>query len=68
LVRDLAQVSEYARVVIGADGVHSRVAGQVNAQRYREGPVLASAYYAYWSGVCMPRERSGFCGPAAATA
>jgi 2-polyprenyl-6-methoxyphenol hydroxylase-like FAD-dependent oxidoreductase len=46
-----AQVSEYARVVIGADGVHSRVAEQVNAPRYREGPVLASAYYAYWSGV-----------------
>ena len=45
------EVSEYARVVIGADGVHSRVAGQVNAPRYREGPVLASAYYAYWSGV-----------------
>jgi len=45
------QVSEYARVVIGADGVHSRVAEQVNAPRYREGPVLASAYYAYWSGV-----------------
>ena len=32
------EVSEYARVVIGADGVHSRVAGQVNAPRYREGP------------------------------
>jgi 2-polyprenyl-6-methoxyphenol hydroxylase-like FAD-dependent oxidoreductase len=46
-----AQVSEYGRVVIGADGVHSRVAEQVNAPRYREGPVLASAYYAYWSGV-----------------
>src|ERR1700761_1618388 len=45
------EVSEYARVVIGADGVHSRVADQVNAPRYREGPVLASAYYAYWSGV-----------------
>jgi 2-polyprenyl-6-methoxyphenol hydroxylase-like FAD-dependent oxidoreductase len=45
------EVSEYARVVIGADGVHSRVAGQVNAPRYRQGPVLASAYYAYWSGV-----------------
>ena len=45
------QVSEYARVVIGADGVHSRVAEQVNAPRYRQGPVLASAYYAYWSGV-----------------
>ena len=46
-----AHVSEYARVVIGADGVHSRVAEQVHAPRYREGPVLASAYYAYWSGV-----------------
>lgn len=45
------EVSEYARVVIGADGVHSRVAEQVKAPRYREGPVLASAYYAYWSGV-----------------
>ena len=45
------EVSEYARVVIGADGVRSRVAEQVNAPRYREGPVLASAYYAYWSGV-----------------
>ncbi len=45
------EVSEYAHVVIGADGVHSRVAEQVNAPRYREGPVLASAYYAYWSGV-----------------
>jgi 2-polyprenyl-6-methoxyphenol hydroxylase-like FAD-dependent oxidoreductase len=45
------QVSEFGRVVIGADGVHSRVAEQVNARRYREGRVLASAYYAYWSGV-----------------
>jgi 2-polyprenyl-6-methoxyphenol hydroxylase-like FAD-dependent oxidoreductase len=45
------EVSEYARVVVGADGVHSRVAEQVNAPRYREGPVLGSAYYAYWSGV-----------------
>lgn len=45
------EVSEYARVVIGADGVQSRVAGRVDAPRYREGPVLASAYYAYWSGV-----------------
>ena len=37
------EVSEYARVVIVADGVHSRVAEHVNAPRYREGPVLASA-------------------------
>ncbi len=49
--RGATEVSEYARVVIGADGVHSRVAEQVNAPRYREGPVLGSAYYAYWSGV-----------------
>jgi 2-polyprenyl-6-methoxyphenol hydroxylase-like FAD-dependent oxidoreductase len=45
------EVSDYARVVVGADGVHSRVAEQVNASRYREGRVLATAYYAYWSGV-----------------
>jgi 2-polyprenyl-6-methoxyphenol hydroxylase-like FAD-dependent oxidoreductase len=45
------EVSEYARVVIGADGVQSRVAAQVNAPRYRQGPVLSNAYYAYWSGV-----------------
>ena len=45
------EASEHARVVIGADGVHSRVAEQVNAPHYREGPALGSAYYAYWSGV-----------------
>jgi 2-polyprenyl-6-methoxyphenol hydroxylase-like FAD-dependent oxidoreductase len=52
-----AQVSEYGRVVIGADGVRSRVAEQVNAPRYREGPVLATAYYAYWSGVATEGAR-----------
>jgi 2-polyprenyl-6-methoxyphenol hydroxylase-like FAD-dependent oxidoreductase len=45
------EICEYARVVIGADGVHSRVAEQVNAPRYHERPVLGTAYYAYWSGV-----------------
>jgi flavin-dependent dehydrogenase len=45
------ETSAYARVVIGADGVHSRVAERVGAPRYCEGPVLASAYYSYWSGV-----------------
>ena len=49
--RGSLEVSEYARVIIGADGVQSRVAAQVNAPRYREGPVLGNAYYAYWSGV-----------------
>jgi 2-polyprenyl-6-methoxyphenol hydroxylase-like FAD-dependent oxidoreductase len=45
------EVAEHARVVIGADGLRSRVAAQVKAPRYREGPVLANGYYAYWSGV-----------------
>ena len=45
------EVTEHGRVVIGADGVQSRVAAQVNASRYRERPVLSNAYYAYWSGV-----------------
>ncbi len=43
-------VTEHARVVIGADGVHSRVADAVGADSYREGPILAAPYYAYWSG------------------
>jgi len=50
-VRGRLEVSEYARVIIGADGVQSRVAAQAGAPRYREGPVLSNAYYAYWSGV-----------------
>jgi flavin-dependent dehydrogenase len=49
--RGSLEVSEYARVIIGADGVQSRVAAQAGAPRYREGPVLSNAYYAYWSGV-----------------
>jgi flavin-dependent dehydrogenase len=46
-----ATVTERARVVIGADGRHSLVARTVRAERYREVPTLASAYYAYWSGL-----------------
>jgi flavin-dependent dehydrogenase len=46
-----SEVVEHARVVVGADGVHSRVAGAVAAPRYRELPVLAVAYYSYWSGI-----------------
>lgn len=42
--------TEHARVVIGADGVRSRVAEAARAQRYRDVPVRASGYYAYWSG------------------
>jgi 2-polyprenyl-6-methoxyphenol hydroxylase-like FAD-dependent oxidoreductase len=41
---------ERARVVLGADGAHSRVAAAVGAQRYREKPAFAVAYYSYWRG------------------
>ena len=43
-------VAERARVVIGADGVRSRVAAAVRAGRYHRKPMLAVAYYSYWSG------------------
>ncbi|HZD37259.1 MAG TPA: FAD-dependent monooxygenase [Actinomycetes bacterium] len=42
---------ERARVVIGADGAHSQVAGAAGAARYHDKPMLAVAYYSYWSGI-----------------
>ena len=44
-------VEEHARLVIGADGVHSMVAKAVRAPEYDARPVLACAYYSYFSGV-----------------
>lgn len=44
-------VTELARVVIGADGRHSVVAGAVNPEHYNEKPPLWAAYYSYWSGL-----------------
>jgi flavin-dependent dehydrogenase len=44
-------VAESARIVIGADGVHSIVARNVQAPEYRAKPALACWYYTYWSGV-----------------
>jgi 2-polyprenyl-6-methoxyphenol hydroxylase-like FAD-dependent oxidoreductase len=46
-----ASVTEQARVVVGADGLHSLVARAVNAERYREMAPLLVAYYSYWSGM-----------------
>ncbi|WP_284617681.1 NAD(P)/FAD-dependent oxidoreductase [Aquabacterium humicola] len=48
-----AEVSETARIVIGADGRHSVIAAQVEAPRYNERPPLLCGYYAYWSGLPM---------------
>lgn len=44
-------VEEPARIVIGADGVHSIVARIVDAPEYDVQPVAACAYYSYFSGV-----------------
>jgi 2-polyprenyl-6-methoxyphenol hydroxylase-like FAD-dependent oxidoreductase len=48
-----ATVTERARVVVGADGLHSRVARTVGADRYHEKAPLLAAYYSYWSGLPM---------------
>jgi 2-polyprenyl-6-methoxyphenol hydroxylase-like FAD-dependent oxidoreductase len=61
-----AAVTERGAIVIGADGVHSRVARQVGAPAYNTKPTFTCAYYSYWSGVPLqgvefyPRERRGF--------
>lgn len=44
-------VTETARLVIGADGLHSLVARTVQAPTYRTRPALSFAYYSYWNGV-----------------
>ena len=46
-------VTERARVVIGADGRHSKVARAVNPEQYNEKPELQASYYSYWSGLPM---------------
>lgn len=49
------RVAEHARVVIGADGVNSKVAKLVGSSPYHEVPSLLSFYYSYWSGFEAPR-------------
>ena len=44
---------ERARVVVGADGLRSFVAGAVRPEQYDERPPLCVGYYAYWSGLPM---------------
>ena len=46
-------VTEHARVVIGADGLHSVVARAVRPEQYHEKPRLLCGYYTYWSGLPM---------------
>ncbi len=48
-----ALIIEQARMVIGADGIHSIVARAVQAPAYHTKPTLDCAYYTYHSGVPM---------------
>ena len=44
-----ATVTEYAPIVIGADGMRSFVASQVHAQTYNVRPTYTCIFYSYWS-------------------
>jgi 2-polyprenyl-6-methoxyphenol hydroxylase-like FAD-dependent oxidoreductase len=46
-------VTERARVVVGADGLHSFLARAVSPEQYNEKPRLQAGYYTYWSGLPM---------------
>jgi 2-polyprenyl-6-methoxyphenol hydroxylase-like FAD-dependent oxidoreductase len=46
-------VTEQARVVVGADGLHSLVARAVRPDQYHDRPRLQSSYYTYYSGLPM---------------
>jgi 2-polyprenyl-6-methoxyphenol hydroxylase-like FAD-dependent oxidoreductase len=51
--KDGTSVTERARVVVGADGLHSSVARAVEAEQYHEKPPILAAYYTYWSDLPM---------------
>ena len=42
-------ITERARVVIGADGVNSRVAKAVEPEQYHDKPILQAGYYTYFN-------------------
>jgi flavin-dependent dehydrogenase len=49
--RDGATVHEQAKVVIGADGMHSFVARAVSAPEYNTREAMNCGYYSYWSNL-----------------
>jgi 2-polyprenyl-6-methoxyphenol hydroxylase-like FAD-dependent oxidoreductase len=49
--RNGGSTEERARIVIGADGIHSFVAKAVGAEEYDTLPPLATFFYSYFSGV-----------------
>jgi flavin-dependent dehydrogenase len=64
--RDGVTVDEQARLVIGADGMRSLVAREVQPSVYNDMPATTCGYYTYWSGVPVSdfevyiRERCAF--------
>jgi flavin-dependent dehydrogenase len=46
-----SDVTENARIVVGADGMRSMIASAVRASEYNTKPALACYYYTYWSGL-----------------
>jgi flavin-dependent dehydrogenase len=44
---------ERARIVVGADGMESKVAGWAGARKYNEQPAKNGQLWGYWSGVPM---------------
>lgn len=46
-------VEEKARIVVGADGMHSGIARMVGAAAYNEQPATSCAYYTYFSDVLV---------------
>ena len=48
---DGAEFTERARLVVGADGMHSIVARLVQAPMLVEDPCLTCTYYSYWEGL-----------------
>ena len=49
------RVTEYSRIVIGADGRRSLVARAVDAAEYDTVAPVAGYFYSYWSGLVAPR-------------
>jgi len=50
--RGPAESSLRAKLVVGADGLHSTIARRAAARTYRQHPPLTAVYYSYWSGIC----------------
>jgi 2-polyprenyl-6-methoxyphenol hydroxylase-like FAD-dependent oxidoreductase len=50
-VRGAATTKLQARVVVGADGLHSTVARSTGANAYQKHPALTGVLYSYWSGL-----------------